>query len=95
MKRIPTIGELMQWFERGMVVGTTAILLVLVVLAAIQLVWIVARDAVTGPFLLDPREVGEIGSAFLLLALSVELVGCVRAFVRDGGVKDLIEEGSN
>jgi len=86
MRHIPTVGEVLAGFERGTAAGTAAILLVVVVLAALQLAWVVVRAAVTGPFLLDPREGGEIGSAFLLLLLSVELVGCVRTFLRDRNV---------
>jgi uncharacterized membrane protein (DUF373 family) len=86
MRRIPTLSEILAGFERGAAAGTAVILLVVVVLAVLQLAWVVVRDTVTGPILLDPREGGEIASAFLLLLLAVELVGCVRTFVRDGGV---------
>jgi uncharacterized membrane protein (DUF373 family) len=86
MMRIPTVGEFMEGFERVTVAATTAILLAVVVLAVVQLGWVVAHAAVTGPFLIDAREGGEIGSSFLLLALAVELVGSVRAFARDGSV---------
>ena len=69
-------------FERGIVHVLIALMMLVVLLAAVELGWIIARDIITPPVvLLEIEELLEIFGFFLLVLIGVELLETIKAYL--------------
>jgi uncharacterized membrane protein (DUF373 family) len=70
-------------FERGIVVILIGMMAVVVLLATIELGWIILKDIITPPVvLLEINEILEIFGFFLLILIGVELLETIKAYLR-------------
>ena len=64
-------------FERAVVVSLIGMMVIVVILATIELGWIIVRDIITPPIiLLEIEELLEIFGFFLLVLIGIELLEC-------------------
>jgi uncharacterized membrane protein (DUF373 family) len=79
--------ELLKKFEKA-VTGTLVVLMaVVVLLATIELGWIIVQDIITPPvFLLEIDELLDIFGLFLLVLIGVELLETIKAYLKDNVV---------
>ena len=69
-------------FERVIVHVLIALMMMVVLLATVELGWIIARDIVTPPVvLLEIEELLEIFGFFLLVLIGVELLETIKAYL--------------
>jgi uncharacterized membrane protein (DUF373 family) len=69
-------------FERGIVHVLIALMMLVVLLATVELGWIIARDIITPPIvLLEIEELLEIFGFFLLVLIGVELLETIKAYL--------------
>ena len=69
-------------FERGIVHVLIALMMLVVLLATVELGWIIARDIITPPVvLLEIEELLEIFGFFLLVLIGVELLETIKAYL--------------
>ena len=85
----PTVGDdkwsrTVRLFER-IVVGSLIVMMMLVVLlAAVDLGWIIVRDILSPPLLLlEPGELLELFGFFLFILIGVELVETIKGYLTD------------
>jgi uncharacterized membrane protein (DUF373 family) len=79
--------DLLKKFEK-MVTGTLVVLMaVVVLLATIELGWIIVQDIFTPPvFLLEIDELLDIFGLFLLVLIGVELLETIKAYLKENVV---------
>ena len=71
-------------FEKAVVLSLIAMMMVVVLLATIELGWIIAKDIFTAPVvLLEIHELLEIFGFFLLVLIGIELLETIRAYLID------------
>jgi uncharacterized membrane protein (DUF373 family) len=69
-------------FERIIVLSLITMMVIVVVLATIELGWIIIRDIVTPPvILLEIDELLEIFGFFLLVLIGIELLETIKAYL--------------
>jgi uncharacterized membrane protein (DUF373 family) len=69
-------------FERFIVLSLITMMVIVVVLATIELGWIILRDIVTPPIiLLEIEELLEIFGFFLLVLIGIELLETIKAYL--------------
>lgn len=68
-------------FERVMVVSLLVMMMLVIVLAAIDLGWIIIQDIITPPIiLLEIGELLEIFGLFLLILIGIELLETIKVY---------------
>lgn len=71
-------------FERGIIYLLVALMLVVVLLSAIELAWIIAKDIITPPvLLLEIAELLEIFGLFLLVLIGIELLEMIKIYIEE------------
>ena len=69
-------------FERVIVLSLISMMVVVVVLATVELGWIIVRDILTPPvILLEIGELLEIFGFFLLVLIGIELLETIKAYL--------------
>jgi len=79
--------DLLKKFEKA-ITGTLVVLMaVVVLLATIELAWIIIKDVITPPvFLLEIDELLDIFGLFLLVLIGVELLETIKAYLKENVV---------
>ena len=79
--------ELLKKFEKAVTVSLVAMMAVVVLLATIELGWIIVQDIITPPvFLLEISELLDIFGLFLLVLIGVELLETIKAYLKENVV---------
>jgi uncharacterized membrane protein (DUF373 family) len=74
-------------FEKGVTFTLVVLMALVVLLATIELGWIIIKDIVTPPvFLLEISELLDIFGLFLLVLIGVELLETIKAYIRESVV---------
>ena len=74
--------EFLKKFERIIVLSLIIMMVIVVVLATIELGWIIIRDIITPPIiLLEINELLEIFGFFLLVLIGIELLETIKAYL--------------
>ena len=74
--------KIIEKFERVINVTLLALLAVVVLLATVDLGWVILKDLLTPPmFLLDVDELLELFGAFLLVMIGLELLDTVKIYI--------------
>ena len=77
-----TTLKLTEKFERALNVALLAMLALVVLLATVDLGWIILKDLLTPPvFLLDVDELLELFGAFLMVMIGLELLDTVKIYI--------------
>lgn len=70
--------------ERGVILSLAALMLVVVLLSAIELAWVIAKDIGTPPVvLLEITELLEIFGLFLLVLIGIELLEMIKVYLEE------------
>jgi uncharacterized membrane protein (DUF373 family) len=81
-KKEPGMVEFLKKFERGIVHLLIVMMMLVLLLATVELGWIIVRDIVTPPIiLLEIGELLEIFGFFLLVLIGVELLETIKAYL--------------
>jgi len=76
--------DLLKKFEKAITVTLVVMMAIVVLLATIELGWIIVKDIITPPvFLLEIEELLDIFGLFLLVLIGVELLETIKAYVKD------------
>ncbi len=76
------IVEALKKFEKVVIVALIAMMILVVLLATVELGWIIVKDITTPPIvLLEIDELLEIFGFFLLVLIGIELLETIRAYV--------------
>ena len=76
--------DLLKKFEKGVTVTLVVLMALVVLLATIELGWIIIKDIITPPaFLLEIDELLDIFGLFLLVLIGVELLETIKAYVKE------------
>jgi uncharacterized membrane protein (DUF373 family) len=79
--------DLLKKFEKAVTVTLVAMMAVVVLLATIELGWIIIKDIITPPvMLLEINELLEIFGLFLLVLIGVELLETIKAYLKENVV---------
>jgi len=79
--------ELLKKFEKMVTVTLVVLMAVVVLLATIELGWIIVQDIITPPvFLLEIDELLDIFGLFLLVLIGVELLETIKAYLKENVV---------
>jgi uncharacterized membrane protein (DUF373 family) len=79
--------ELLKKFEKAITVSLVVLMAIVVLLATIELGWIIVKDIITPPvFLLEIDELLDIFGLFLLVLIGVELLETIKAYVKENVV---------
>ena len=79
--------DLLKKFEKLITVTLVVLMAVVVLMATIELGWIIIKDIITPPvFLLEIQELLEIFGLFLLVLIGVELLETIKAYIKDNVV---------
>jgi len=79
--------DLLKKFEKLITVTLVVLMAIVVLLATIELGWIIIKDIITPPvFLLEIQELLEIFGLFLLVLIGVELLETIKAYIKDNVV---------
>ena len=79
--------DLLKKFEKLITVTLVVLMAVVVLMATIELGWIIIKDIITPPvFLLEIEELLEIFGLFLLVLIGVELLETIKAYIKDNVV---------
>lgn len=75
-------------FEHVITVVLAAMMVIVVVLAVLELGWIIVQDVVSPPVVfLEFDELIEIFGAFFLALIGIELLETIKAYVKEGEVR--------
>lgn len=81
-KKEPGMIKFLKKFEQGIVHILIGMMMLVVLLATVELGWIIVRDIVTPPvILLEIGELLEIFGFFLLVLIGVELLETIKAYL--------------
>ena len=76
--------DLLKKFERIVIQALIAMMILVVLLATVELGWIIIKDIITPPvILLEIAELLEIFGFFLLVLIGVELLETIKAYLLD------------
>ena len=79
--------DLLKKFEKTVTVTLVVMMAVVVLLATIELGWIIVQDIITPPvFLLEIDELLDIFGLFLLVLIGVELLETIKAYLKENVV---------
>ena len=79
--------DMLKKFEKAVTVALVAMMAVVVLLATIELGWIIVKDIITPPvLLLEIEELLDIFGLFLLVLIGVELLETIKAYLKDNVV---------
>ena len=79
--------DMLKKFEKMITATLVVLMAIVVLLATIELGWIIVKDIVTPPvFLLDITELLDIFGLFLLVLIGVELLETIKAYMKDNAV---------
>lgn len=79
--------EVLNKLERAVTLALIVLLAMVVVLATLELAWIIVTDVVTPPFfLLEISELLDVLGLFLLVLISVELLETMKAYLKQNVV---------
>ena len=79
--------ELLKKFEKAVTVTLVVLMAVVLLLATIELGWIIIKDIITPPvFLLEIEELLDIFGLFLLVLIGVELLETIKAYLKENVV---------
>jgi uncharacterized membrane protein (DUF373 family) len=79
--------DLLKKFEKAITVTLVVLMAIVVLLATIELGWIIIKDIITPPvFLLEIEELLDIFGLFLLVLIGVELLETIKAYVKENVV---------
>ena len=79
--------ELLKKFEKAITVTLVVMMAVVVLLATIELGWIIIKDVITPPvLLLEINELLDIFGLFLLVLIGVELLETIKAYLKENVV---------
>ena len=79
--------DFLKKFERVIIKSLIAMMVIVVILATVELAWIIIKDIVTEPmFLLEIVELLEIFGFFLLILIGIELLETIKAYLIEGVV---------
>ena len=79
--------DLLKKFEKAITVTLVALMAVVLLLATIELGWIIVKDVITPPvLLLEINELLDIFGLFLLVLIGVELLETIKAYLKDNVV---------
>ena len=79
--------DLLKKFEKAVTVTLVVLMAVVVLLATIELGWIIIKDIITPPvFLLEINELLDIFGLFLLVLIGVELLETIKAYLKENVV---------
>jgi uncharacterized membrane protein (DUF373 family) len=79
--------ELLKKFEKAITVTLVLLMAIVVLLATIELGWIIVQDIITPPvFLLEIDELLDIFGLFLLVLIGVELLETIKAYLKENVV---------
>jgi len=79
--------ELLKKFEKAITVTLVGLMAVVLLLATIELAWIIVQDIITPPvFLLEINELLDIFGLFLLVLIGVELLETIKAYLKENVV---------
>jgi uncharacterized membrane protein (DUF373 family) len=71
-------------FEKFITVSLIIMMAVVILLATVELGWIIIKDIITPPiFLLDISELLDIFGLFLLILIGIELVETIKAYLSE------------
>jgi uncharacterized membrane protein (DUF373 family) len=74
--------EFLKKFEHMIVISLISMMIVVVLLATIELGWIIIRDIITPPIIfLEINELLEIFGFFLLVLIGIELLETIKAYL--------------
>ena len=80
--------KLLHRFEHGVTVVLAAMMMIVVVLAVLELGWIVVNDVLSPPVVfLEIDELIEIFGAFFLVLIGIELLETIKAYRTEGVVR--------
>jgi uncharacterized membrane protein (DUF373 family) len=79
--------DMLKKFEKVITVTLVVLMAIVVLLATIELGWIIIKDIITPPvFLLEIDELLEIFGLFLLVLIGVELLETIKAYLKENVV---------
>ena len=79
--------DMLKKFEKVITVTLVVMMASVVLLATIELGWIIVKDIITPPvFLLEIEELLDIFGLFLLVLIGVELLETIKAYVKENVV---------
>ena len=79
--------EQLKKFEKAVTVALVVMMAVVVLLATVELGWIIVKDIFTPPvFLLEIDELLDIFGLFLLVLIGVELLETIKAYLKENVV---------
>jgi len=79
--------DLLKKFEKAITVTLVVLMAVVVLLATIELGWIIIKDVITPPvLLLEIDELLDIFGLFLLVLIGVELLETIKAYLKENVV---------
>jgi uncharacterized membrane protein (DUF373 family) len=74
-------------FEKAVTAGLAVLMALVVLLATIELGWVIIQDVITPPvILLEIDELLDIFGLFLLVLIGVELLETIKAYIRENVV---------
>ena len=79
--------DLLKKFEKAVTVTLVVMMAIVVLLATIELGWIIIKDIITPPvMLLEINELLDIFGLFLLVLIGVELLETIKAYLKENVV---------
>ena len=79
--------EFLKKFERMIITTLIVMMVVTILLATIELGWLIIKDIITPPvFLLEINELLDIFGLFLLVLLGIELVSTLKTYLTENQV---------
>ena len=79
--------DMLKKFEKVITVTLVVMMAIVLLLATIELGWIIIKDIITPPvFLLEIEELLDIFGLFLLVLIGVELLETIKAYVKENVV---------
>ena len=79
--------DILKKFEKVITTTLVVLMAIVVLMATIELGWIIVKDIITPPvFLLDIPELLDIFGLFLLVLIGVELLETIKAYIKDNVV---------
>jgi uncharacterized membrane protein (DUF373 family) len=78
---------LKKYAEKPIAISLAVMMVLVVVLATLELGWIILKDIITPPvFILEIEELLDIFGLFLLVLIGVELLETIKAYIKDNVV---------
>ena len=79
--------RLINRFERWIVIALTVMMGFTILLATIELAWLIIKDVITPPIiLLEINELLDIFGLFLLVLLGIELISTLKAYLTENEI---------